>query len=118
MENLKLENFSTGYANNFIIKSIDLSVKSGEWLGVIGPNGAGKTSCFYMIIGLVEQDGGKVKIGEENISDLPIHGRAERGPGPAGRRREGRLGRARAQGRGRARPRSSTSRLEEIERQP
>ena len=39
MENLKLENFSTGYANNFIIKSIDLSVKSGEWLGIIGPNG-------------------------------------------------------------------------------
>ena len=46
MENLKLENFSTGYTNDFIIKSIDLSVKSGEWLGVIGPNGAGKSTLI------------------------------------------------------------------------
>ena len=46
MENLKLEKFYTGYANNFIIKSINLSLKNGEWLGVIGPNGSGKSTLI------------------------------------------------------------------------
>lgn len=79
MKVLSAQNLEKVYAKKPIVHGVSIEVKQGEIVGLLGPNGAGKTSCFYMIIGLVEQDGGEVKIGEENISDLPIHGRAERG---------------------------------------
>ena len=50
-------------------------------MGLLGPNGAGKTTCFYMIIGLVSQDGGVVTVDEQDITALPMHGRARRGLG-------------------------------------
>jgi len=50
-------------------------------VGLLGPNGAGKTTCFYMIIGLVSQDGGVVTVDEQDITALPMHGRARRGLG-------------------------------------
>ena len=79
MKVLSAQNLEKVYAKKPIVNGVSIEVRQGEIVGLLGPNGAGKTSCFYMIIGLVEQDGGEVKIGEENISDLPIHGRAERG---------------------------------------
>jgi lipopolysaccharide export system ATP-binding protein len=79
MKVLSAQNLEKVYAKKPIVHGVSIEVRQGEIVGLLGPNGAGKTSCFYMIIGLVEQDGGEVKIGEENISDLPIHGRAERG---------------------------------------
>lgn len=79
MSVLSAQNLEKVYAKKPIVHGVSIEVRQGEIVGLLGPNGAGKTSCFYMIIGLVEQDGGEVKIGEENISDLPIHGRAERG---------------------------------------
>ena len=60
---------------------MSLSVKQGEIVGSSGPNGAGKTTCFYMIVGLVAQDGGNVFIDGEDITALPMHGRARRGLG-------------------------------------
>ena len=85
MENLKLENFSTGYANDFIISSIDLSVKSGEWLGVIGPNGSGKSTLIKGICRIIKPFQGSLhlkgkdinrfskKIISQTISYLPQH---------------------------------------------
>ena len=79
MKVLSAQNLEKVFAKKPIVNGVSIEVKQGEIVGLLGPNGAGKTTCFYMIIGLVEQDGGKVKISEENISDLPIHGRAMRG---------------------------------------
>ena len=68
MENLKLENFSTGYTNDFIIKSIDLSVKSGEWLGIIGPNGAGKSTLIKGICRIIKPFQGSLYLNGKDIN--------------------------------------------------
>jgi len=68
MENLKLEKFSTGYANNFIVKSIDLSLKNGEWLGVIGPNGSGKSTLIKGICRIIKPFHGNIYLKEKDIS--------------------------------------------------
>ena len=68
MENLKLEKFSTGYANNFIVKSIDLSIKNGEWLGVIGPNGSGKSTLIKGICRIIKPFHGNIYLKEKDIS--------------------------------------------------
>ena len=68
MENLKLEKFSTGYANNFIVKSIDLSLKNGEWLGVIGPNGSGKSTLIKGICRIIKPFHGSIYLKEKDIS--------------------------------------------------
>ena len=76
---LSAQNLEKVYVKKPIVHGVSIEVEQGEVVGLLGPNGAGKTSCFYMIIGLIEQDGGRISIGNEDISDLPIHGRAERG---------------------------------------
>ena len=68
MENLKLEKFSTGYKNNFIIQSIDLSIKSGEWLGVVGPNGSGKSTLIKGICRIIKPFKGRIYLKEKDIS--------------------------------------------------
>jgi lipopolysaccharide export system ATP-binding protein len=54
-------------------------VQSGEVVGLLGPNGAGKTTCFYMIVGLVQLDGGSISLDDKEISRFPIHRRAQLG---------------------------------------
>ena len=78
---LEARNLAKAYAKRPIVKDVSLSVKQGEIVGLLGPNGAGKTTCFYMIVGLVAQDGGNVFIDGEDITALPMHGRARRGLG-------------------------------------
>ena len=78
---LRALNLSKSYKKRPIIRDVSLSVESGAIVGLLGPNGAGKTTCFYMIVGLITQDGGEVFIGEENITNLPMHGRAKKGIG-------------------------------------
>tara|TARA_B100000886_G_C20395776_1_gene480310 strand:- start:345 stop:1118 length:774 start_codon:yes stop_codon:yes gene_type:complete len=68
MENLKLVKFSTGYANNFMVKSIDLSIKNGEWLGVIGPNGSGKSTLIKGICRIIKPFYGNIYLKEKDIS--------------------------------------------------
>lgn len=78
---LEAHNLAKSYGKKIVVKDVSLSVKQGEIVGLLGPNGAGKTTCFYMIIGLVVQDGGTVFIDDEDITTLPMHGRARRGLG-------------------------------------
>jgi len=81
MATLEAKNLAKSYAKKPVVRDVSLSVKQGEIVGLLGPNGAGKTTCFYMIIGLVSQDGGTVRIDDEDITSLPMHGRARRGLG-------------------------------------
>ena len=81
MTTLATQHLSKTYGNRPVVKDVSFSVNRGEVVGLLGPNGAGKTTCFYMTIGLVRQDGGRISIDNEDISNLPMHGRARRGLG-------------------------------------
>jgi len=78
---LKASHLSKSYKKRPIIRDVSLTVESGAIVGLLGPNGAGKTTCFYMIVGLIAQDGGAVLIDDEDITALPMHGRARKGIG-------------------------------------
>lgn len=78
---LKASNLVKSYKKRPVIRDVSLTVESGAIVGLLGPNGAGKTTCFYMIVGLVSQDGGTVHIDGEDITHLPMHGRARKGIG-------------------------------------
>jgi len=78
---LEARNLAKAYGKRPVVKDVSMSVKQGEIVGLLGPNGAGKTTCFYMIIGLVNQDNGTITIDNKDITALPMHGRARRGLG-------------------------------------
>ena len=78
---LKAENLKKAYKKKAVITDVSLSVKQGEIVGLLGPNGAGKTTCFYLILGLVNQDSGKISINGDDLTRLQIHGRARKGVG-------------------------------------
>jgi lipopolysaccharide export system ATP-binding protein len=67
------------YKKRTVVHDVSLDVGSGEVVGLLGPNGAGKTTCFYMIVGLVAVDGGRIFIDDCDITRLPIHRRARMG---------------------------------------
>ena len=67
------------YKSRTVVHDVSLSVASGEVVGLLGPNGAGKTTCFYMIVGLVPADGGRIELDGRNLSRMPIHARARMG---------------------------------------
>ena len=67
------------YGGRMVVQDVSLSVNSGEVVGLLGPNGAGKTTSFYMIVGLVAADAGRIEIDDTPISSMPIHQRARRG---------------------------------------
>ncbi|MCF8383462.1 MAG: LPS export ABC transporter ATP-binding protein [Chlorobium sp.] len=69
------------YNKREVVKSSTLEVKQGEIVGLLGPNGAGKTTTFYMIVGLVRPDGGKVMLDGAEITGLPMYKRARLGIG-------------------------------------
>ncbi len=69
------------YKKRRVVNSLSLSIESGEVVGLLGPNGAGKTTAFYMIVGLVPCDGGRIELDGRDITDLPMHARARRGLG-------------------------------------
>jgi lipopolysaccharide export system ATP-binding protein len=69
------------YRKRKVVSSLSLSIESGEVVGLLGPNGAGKTTAFYMIVGLVPADGGRIELNGEDITQLPMHARARRGLG-------------------------------------
>jgi lipopolysaccharide export system ATP-binding protein len=81
MSQLIVEGLAKSYKNRQVVKDVSLSVGSAQIVGLLGPNGAGKTTSFYMIVGLVPMDAGKIHIDNDDISTLPMHGRARRGIG-------------------------------------
>ena len=69
------------YGDRTVVNGMDVSCSCGEVVGLLGPNGAGKTTTFYMVVGLVKPDGGKVVFRGEDITDLPVFLRARKGLG-------------------------------------
>lgn len=81
MTTLRVNGLAKAYKGRQVVKSVSLSVESRQIVGLLGPNGAGKTTSFYMIVGLVPMDAGRIHIDDEDISLLPMHGRARKGIG-------------------------------------
>ena len=81
MTRLRVEGLAKKYRSRQVVKSLSLEVSSGEVVGLLGPNGAGKTTAFYMIVGLVPTDAGRILIDDQDISKLPVHRRARLGVG-------------------------------------
>lgn len=78
---LKAENLTKRYNARQVVADVSLEVKGGEIVGLLGPNGAGKTTCFYMIVGLVMADYGKISLDDIDVTKLAMHKRARLGVG-------------------------------------
>lgn len=78
---LRASNLAKSYKQKKVVIDVSLEIRSGEIVGLLGPNGAGKTTCFYMIVGLVPADNGRITIDNQDITPLPMHGRARKGIG-------------------------------------
>jgi lipopolysaccharide export system ATP-binding protein len=78
---LRADNIKKKYGKREVVKGVSIEVKQGEIVGLLGPNGAGKTTSFYMIVGLIKPNDGKVFLDEEDITKLPMYKRAQMGIG-------------------------------------
>ena len=76
---LRAENLRKRFKSRTVVEGVSLKVASGEVIGLLGPNGAGKTTCFYMIVGLIAADAGRIHLDERDLTQLPIHRRARLG---------------------------------------
>ena len=81
MSLLQALHLQKSYKSRKVVSDVSLQVETGQVVGLLGPNGAGKTTSFYMIVGLVPQDGGSVTIDDMDITTLPMHERARNGIG-------------------------------------
>ena len=81
MSILSVEGISKRYKFREVVKGISLEITSGEVVGLLGPNGAGKTTAFYMIVGLIPCDRGRILLDGHDLTDLPMHRRATMGLG-------------------------------------
>jgi lipopolysaccharide export system ATP-binding protein len=81
MKTLRAEHLAKSYKGRKVVSDTSIEVNSGEIIGLLGPNGAGKTTSFYMIIGLVRADHGKVSIDGKDVTREPMHERARKGLG-------------------------------------
>ncbi len=79
MSELVIENLKKTFKKRTVVQDVSLTIKSGEILGLLGPNGAGKTTSFYMIVGLISADRGRISLDGVNISKMPVHSRAKLG---------------------------------------
>jgi len=79
MHRLSLQTLTKSYNGRKVVDAVSLEVLSGEVVGLLGPNGAGKTSTFYMVLGLLQPDAGKILLDDQDISTLPIYRRARLG---------------------------------------
>ncbi|OGV27538.1 MAG: LPS export ABC transporter ATP-binding protein [Legionellales bacterium RIFCSPHIGHO2_12_FULL_37_14] len=78
---LQAINLKKSFKHRAVVNNVSISVKRGSCVGLLGPNGAGKTTCFYMIVGLIACDEGKIILGDKDLTNLPIHKRARLGVG-------------------------------------
>ena len=69
------------YGKRTVVKGVSFDVQQGEIVGLLGPNGAGKTTSFYMITGLIKPNGGQIFLDDEEITELPMYKRSQKGLG-------------------------------------
>jgi lipopolysaccharide export system ATP-binding protein len=79
LSRLRAEGLAKAYQGRPVVREVSMQIEAGEVAGLLGPNGAGKTTCFYMLVGLIPPDAGRIWLGDEDISALPIHRRARKG---------------------------------------
>jgi lipopolysaccharide export system ATP-binding protein len=79
MSLLRASGLGKRYKSRQIVDGVDVAVRSGEVVGLLGPNGAGKTTCFYMLVGLVGCDTGRISLDDADITFLPVYRRAQLG---------------------------------------
>lgn len=80
-ESLSASGLRKEYDGRLVVSDVGIEVRPGEVVGLLGPNGAGKTTSFYMIVGLVKPDAGRVEIGGRDVTHLPVYARARGGLG-------------------------------------
>ena len=78
---LVMQNLGKRYSKRWVVKDVSFSVEQGQVVGLLGPNGAGKTTSFYMVVGLVNMDKGRVTLGKMDLSKYAMHERARAGIG-------------------------------------
>jgi lipopolysaccharide export system ATP-binding protein len=78
---LKTENLVKKYRNRIVVKNVSINVEQGEIVGLLGPNGAGKTTSFYMIVGLIQPNEGRIFLDSTDVTNEPVYKRAQKGIG-------------------------------------
>jgi lipopolysaccharide export system ATP-binding protein len=81
MTTLRASGLEKSYKSRTVVRNLSLEVSNGEVVGLLGPNGAGKTTAFYMMVGLVPCDAGRIELGETDLTHLAMHRRAQLGLG-------------------------------------
>jgi lipopolysaccharide export system ATP-binding protein len=81
MTALRAIGLAKSYKSRQVVRDLSIEVANGEVVGLLGPNGAGKTTAFYMIVGLIQCDAGRIHLGDTEVSTLPMHKRARLGLG-------------------------------------
>ncbi len=81
MSELSAVSLAKRFRQREVVQDISLQIRSGEVVGLLGPNGAGKTTAFYMIVGLVPADSGRITLDDQDVTSLPMHRRAKLGIG-------------------------------------
>lgn len=81
MRELHAQHLGKSYKQRQVVKDVSLKVKRGQVVGLLGPNGAGKTTCFYMMVGIVAADKGRISLDGRDLSASPVHERAQAGIG-------------------------------------
>lgn len=76
---LSAQNLAKNFKGRDVVKDVSIEVSQSQIVGLLGPNGAGKTTCFYMIVGLIQADSGRVLLDQKDMTQLPIHDRARHG---------------------------------------
>jgi lipopolysaccharide export system ATP-binding protein len=79
MSALRARQLKKSYRSRQVLQDVSVEVDTGEVVGLLGPNGAGKTTCFYLIVGLIPADHGRIELKDRDITLLPMHARARAG---------------------------------------
>jgi lipopolysaccharide export system ATP-binding protein len=81
MTELRVDAIAKTYRGRRVVRGVSLKVAGGEVVGLLGPNGAGKTTCFYMVVGLIPCEAGRIELDGRDLTHVPMHGRARMGVG-------------------------------------
>ena len=78
---LRADHLIKNYKARTVVNDMSVTVEQGEIVGLLGPNGAGKTTCFYMMVGMVKPNSGRIYLDDDEITKMPMYQRARRGVG-------------------------------------